>query len=125
MPANKKIIFPSSTSLDWAKMAAQELNDSDPIIKLTKIVDGVSVKPYYDAKNVSQKESEFVKSGNSSWLNVPKISVIDSGHANQVALQHLNNGADGILFDLKSNGQPEQLLKDIELPHCHVFFSCE
>ncbi len=125
MSTEEKINFPFATSLDWSKMATQELNDSDPLVKLSKSVAGISVKPYYDVNNVPQVKNSVVKSGLSSWLNVPKISVEDAKHANSVALDHLSNGADGILFGLKANAPTEQLLNGIQIEHCHVFFTID
>jgi methylmalonyl-CoA mutase len=123
--ALEKISFPSSSSVDWAKMAAQELNDPDPFQKLSSAVGGISVKPYYDGNDVSQAELWNVPSGFESWVNAPKISVLDPKAANQQALTHLNSGADGVLFDLTTKVSVEDLLKEIELPHCHVFFLCD
>lgn len=125
MAALEKISFPSSTSVDWAKMATQELNDLDPFQKLSTDIGGVSVKPYYDRNDVSQSEIRNLPSRFESWVNAPKISVLDPKVAHEQALLHLNSGADGILFELKAKVSAEDLLKEIELPHCHVFFLCD
>jgi methylmalonyl-CoA mutase len=121
----EKIKFPASTSSDWAKIASQELNHEDPFGKLSRTVGGIPVKPYYDSKDVSQIDEIKSSYFSGSWLNVPKVSVHEAILANQIALSHLNAGADGILFDLRANVLAEDLLKEIELPHCHVFFLCD
>lgn len=125
MTALEKIKFPSSTAVDWAKMASQELNNLDPFEKLSYYIGGHSVKPYYDRNDVSQPEIRNLSSSYESWINSPKISVHDAKSANKEALVHLNSGADGVLFDLKSKTLAEDLLKEIELPYCHVFFLCD
>ena len=50
--------------------------------------------------------------------------VQDSGKANQIALEGLNNGADGIVFDLSvsENLYLSTLLKDIKLEYCYLSF---
>jgi hypothetical protein len=49
--------------------------------------------------------------------------VIDLQTANRMALDHLESGADGILFDIKDPSvSVEGLLSGIELPFCSIFF---
>jgi methylmalonyl-CoA mutase len=59
-----------------------------------------------------------------SWENVPKISVSDSAAANEFALKLLNNGADGILFDVSDveTINISQLLEKIEWRYCSISF---
>lgn len=122
MSSEKKNKFSSSSLPDWTSAAAKEMNGSEPFSTLSKKVNGVSVKPYYDVKDVPQHDTQKSNFEFASWLNIPKISVDDARRANEAALAHLNSGADGILFDLKTNVQPEHLLRSIELQYCHIFF---
>jgi len=63
-----------------------------------------AVNPYYGAR---------------SWMNTPRIPVIDEKIANELALRYLNSGADGILFEpLKANIQWNVLLNHIKPEFC-------
>ncbi|MBI3219476.1 MAG: methylmalonyl-CoA mutase [Bacteroidetes bacterium] len=54
---------------------------------------------------------------------MPKVLADDGVQGNLQALQHLQNGADGILFEIVNGSlSPDVLLKDIELPYCTAFF---
>jgi methylmalonyl-CoA mutase len=53
---------------------------------------------------------------------MPKIPANDASSANRSALQSLNSGADGILFELRGSPDPNVLLKKIELPFCQTAF---
>src|SRR5690606_14636421 len=58
------------------------------------------------------------------WQNLESIVVGSPKQANQMALEALNHGADGIIFEI-SEEIPEfdLLLKDIMLQSCAVYFS--
>jgi methylmalonyl-CoA mutase len=59
-----------------------------------------------------------------TWLSLPKISLSSNKNANAVALNHLANGADGILFDLDESQSLDldALLSKIHWPSCNVSF---
>jgi methylmalonyl-CoA mutase len=112
----------------WKEAAQQELNGEDPFVKL-KIAKGkISILPYYDScpANTSSFFSLPISAntylGARGWVNAPKILVADEKSANKLALDHLNRGADGILFQIDTNPKFDQLLKGIELPYCFTFF---
>ncbi|HTH57061.1 MAG TPA: methylmalonyl-CoA mutase [Cyclobacteriaceae bacterium] len=110
--------FKSQTVRDWEKIAQQELGDN-PWKKLNKENSGINIKPYFDAGDSIELKKVAVPS--CDWVNAPKVLVTDEKKANALALTHLNSGADGIFFDLKS-ANLDSLLKDIHLQHCAVFF---
>jgi methylmalonyl-CoA mutase len=113
---------------DWEKIAQHELGNKHPWQNLTKKKGGLTVKPYYDRddyQNQKKAPTEY-QHGMCYCQNVPKVLVVDAKAANEEALNHLNSGADGVYFDIQTHFvQPEILLKNIELPYCSVFFSCE
>src|ERR1041385_2319093 len=110
---------------DWEKIAEQELG-SNPWEKLTKENSGIQIKPYYDSSNAVTENKVLISQTDRNWINASRISVTNEKTANTEALKHLNSGADGIFFELKSNSiNFNELLKDIELKFCSVFFSGE
>ncbi len=112
---------------DWEKIALHELGNKNPWENLTneKPQLGLPVKPYYDSANSVMEKKIFI-STSPNWHNTPKVLVRDGNKANAEALTHLNSGADGIWFDVQSQTvKMEELLRNIELPYCSLFFSSE
>lgn len=103
--------FPKTNKDHWKLAATSELNGSEPFNKLAwNDKDKIKFFPYYDRPDRSSLEypenfflaaSEKTFSGARSWNNLPGITVTEELAANKHALDHLSNGADGILFYLK------------------------
>lgn len=123
--------FLNADSKAWADVAKNELNGKNPFETLSYVRGGINVKPYYEAsdtKNIAEDNlmpSADPYLGPRGWYNTPKIDVTDSSVANTKALEHLNNGADGILFNIQSTVVVEKLLANIKLPYCATFFQFE
>ena len=58
--------------------------------------------------------------GDRHWINYQWVRVDDEKTANKTALHALNNGAEGIVFELSRNPNWNDLLKDIGLEYCHL-----
>ena len=114
--------FNSHSVRDWEKIAQQELGNKNPWENLTKAKRGTTIKPYYDCDDEGEeKKIHFPHATN--WQNVPKVIVIDEKKANEEALTHLNEGADGIWFDIQQHIKVDSLFNKIELPICSVYFN--
>lgn len=121
--------FSSSTSADWAKVAEKEVSSQNPWEVLAWQSDGILFKPYYDGTDLRNLQSLQLPVANSpyygarAWHNMPCVVVTNEETANTMALQHLANGADGILFDLQEKKiNFEKLLKGIGWPYCSLSF---
>jgi methylmalonyl-CoA mutase len=120
--------FGPSAKKEWTEAAKQELGANHSIKKLIQKIDGIDVHPYYDQSDLpSSLDFQLPTSQNEfreprAWFNMPRITVNDAATANRQALQALNSGADGILFELLGAANPSLLLKDIELPYCQTVF---
>ena len=120
--------FGPSSKKEWVEAAKQELGAGHPIEKLIQKIDGIDVLPYYDQSDLPSSidfqlpssQNEFVEPR--PWFNMPKILVNDAFRANLQALESLNSGADGILFELQGSPDANVLLKKIELPYCQTAF---
>ncbi len=129
-----KQAFPTPNPVDWSVAAARELLGKDPFEVLAwETNDKIKFFPYYDQRNYSHigylKNFAFPPSANENtgareWQCIPKISVLDNNYANTVALNHLANGAEGILFDVSTNNSIDiqVLLNQIDWPYCNVSF---
>lgn len=132
--ADKKnrIDFPPANVRDWEKTAQHELGGKNPWEKLTFSKYGMVLKPYYDRfdrpdeTKIKIEPGTFINQDARSWVNAPLLVVQNEKSANEKSLHYLNNGAEGIFFQLQSNQVDfKVLLKNIELPHCAVFFKTE
>lgn len=119
--------FNAASIKDWEIAARQELNSANPWEKLTYQGKGWSIVPYYD-RNESRttisllKSSQNEFSGPNTWYNCPYLKVEDAKTANENALKHLREDADGIFFELNEEVDFEILLKDIESQYCSLNF---
>ncbi len=100
----KKIFSPfkPASLSDWVAAARHELDGANPLEKLAHKKGGMVIQPYYDENNgevlLQPSSNSFL--GPRAWYNCPRIIVRQEETANQIALEHLKNGADGILFEL-------------------------
>ncbi|HYG02675.1 MAG TPA: methylmalonyl-CoA mutase family protein [Chryseosolibacter sp.] len=136
IPINKLLAqtFPKSNKDEWKKIATSELNGNEPFNQLTwKIQDELGFLPYYDKQilqDISLRDRFIQRSkkdsflGNRAWYNQPMVSVTSDAESNKSALEHLKNGADGVLFNLRES-QPDlsKLLNEIEPEYCALSFS--
>lgn len=125
--------FSKSSKEDWKRIAISELNGNEPVKELSwQDDDGLIFLPYYDqsdlkslgylqAFHLQPTKNSFL--GNRTWYNLPGISVSDEMAGNQIALQHLNSGADGVLFTIENNSQNlNRLLNEIQASYCVLSF---
>jgi methylmalonyl-CoA mutase len=126
--------FPKSNRENWIQTAMREIDGKDPIENLSwNNADGIAFFPYYTSedaaplqfqRNFGGRIAQNKFSASNAWINMPCITIGDEKSANEKALLHLQNGADGVLFDLSKNpdAQPDKLLSGIEWQFCSVSF---
>ncbi|HEU5291905.1 MAG TPA: hypothetical protein VFU05_14745, partial [Cyclobacteriaceae bacterium] len=121
--------FAKHTREDWKKIASTENEGKDPDKTLTWKVGSLPGKAYYDKNDLpassfqlSPAKNSFL--GNRTWHNLPVVTVTSEKKANHLALNHLQNGADGILFDIRDSKSLDidQILEGIEWPYCMISF---
>jgi methylmalonyl-CoA mutase len=123
--------FQQATKEDWKKVAQKELDGQDPDQALTREVEKLIIKPFYDQSDLDNGNhnillpSENAFRGPRAWVNAPLVDVVDEKTANEHALNHLNHGAEGVVFRVGTDIDLDLLLKEVELPHCSVSFILE
>lgn len=123
--------FPGSDKNIWKEAAQKELSGKDPFAELTFDIGSITLKPYYDRSDTDGLQQDAldvspdVYLGPRGWLNTPKVLVTSEIEANKVALEHLNHGADAIVFEISSSITLDKLLSGIKLPYCAVYFMCD
>jgi len=125
--------FPISNKSDWLRTATSETDGKDPFEILAWKLDGLTFSPYYDRtdvtpfqylRNFELQPSHVVHAGARFWENLPQLVVADERKDNLSILHHLNNGADGILLDIRNRQTVDiaALLNDVDWPYCNVSF---
>lgn len=128
--------FPAVSKDQWKEKTLADLRGADFDKKLVwRTLEGFNLQPYYtseDLENVGylkKFESSILNmedgtQGPRYWVNRVKIAVQDAESANREAIDALNNGADGLIFDLsgKEDIDIKKLLNNILPLHCSVSF---
>lgn len=128
--------FPLVKKSQWKDQVMADLKGADFDKKLVwKTLEGFDLQPYYTRDDLEQIrylqkfESSILNMENGSegpryWVNREKIVVNDADSANRAAIEALNAGADGLIFDLtgKENVDIKKLLNNILPLHCSVSF---
>jgi len=121
--------FTKHSRPDWLKAATTETEGKNPDEALSWKAGIITGRAYYDKNDLPENNFQLVASpnpylGNRGWHNLPLITVQSEALANTIALKHLQNGADGVLFDIRSKPSInlDQLVEGIEWSYCMVSF---
>jgi methylmalonyl-CoA mutase len=126
--------FPKSRKGDWKNIATREIDGRDPHKVLSwRGKDEILFLPYYDDQDVANLDflSKFqippsvnAFSGARFWVNLPSVQVKDEKTGNKQSLEHLSNGAEGVLFTLEQSSDVKlhELMNNIQWPYCFVAF---
>ncbi|AHM62117.1 methylmalonyl-CoA mutase, N-terminal domain/subunit [Flammeovirgaceae bacterium 311] len=137
--------FSATDKEQWKKQVLQDLKGKSYDNLLWKLPEGFSLDPYYTAKDLAATAKGIAATTAPNidlnppaaepggeprqWVNMQYLPVSnDAAAANALALEALNGGADGLLFDLRAlKDLPDfhVLLKGILLEHCTVSFQVE
>ncbi|MEP2773956.1 MAG: methylmalonyl-CoA mutase family protein [Fulvivirga sp.] len=132
----KQKLFEDFNKVDkkqWLEKATADLKGANPQEKYGwKIEDGISLDLYYDKSDTKRLSTSFQNrqyvadhpSGHiRHWDNLQEVLVDDDKKANNVALEALEGGAEGLIFKLQNQDVDYNvLLKDIQTAFCSVWF---
>lgn len=109
----------------WPEAAKSELKQANPLEHLQKKWGDWLIQPYYDAKGSGSSHGvqklSFPHKAANGWFNLPLVNV-NSDEPNSLAVNHLNCGADGVVFRLNNSVKPETLLNNIKPEFCFLGF---
>ncbi|MGB5977535.1 MAG: methylmalonyl-CoA mutase family protein, partial [Cyclobacteriaceae bacterium] len=127
-----KKYFRETTPEEWSTKAEKDLKGA-PLSGLTKTsYENIPIDPLYTSvpDNVDELYSrQYIydgpEPGARHWTNYELIPLSSEKEANHLALKSLQNGADGIIFDLKKDADLNfsDLLRDIKPQYCHISFT--
>jgi methylmalonyl-CoA mutase len=128
--------FPGVSKSQWKEKTLLDLKGADFDKKLIwRTLEGFNLQPYYSKEDLnhlaylkkfesSVLNKEDGHNGPRFWINRESILVNDAESANKAAIEALNSGADGLIFDLtgKEDIDIKKLLNNILPLHCSVSF---
>jgi methylmalonyl-CoA mutase len=128
--------FDTASKKDWLNKVSEDLKGTSYQSLQWHTYEGFRLEPYYTRAEIKKlgyltqlhNAPALASSGSGSprqWVNNQYIRVKNEKDANSIALDALNQGADGIYFDVSrlTNLKLELLLKDIYLNHCSISFN--
>ena len=121
--------FHVQTKDDWVKKALIDLKGLSLAEIDNEIEPGLVTPAYLTAEDIN--DSLLIRTSPPSvdlntsrnWINYQHITVFDEILANDLALEALNMGAQGLLFAIQGIPDFERLLADIEMSSCAISFS--
>lgn len=115
--------FKPVSKIEWKNKVLGELGNND-FESLLWNSNGLIMEPYYsneDLKKIEYRESYF-KKYEEGFINYAWIQVTDEDSAGKAGTDALKSGAGGLLFQINSFPELDNLLKDILPEFCHITF---
>lgn len=107
--------FIGPSKKEWIEKAKTDLKGADFNQRLVwKNINGIGLQPFYTRED--QKELLNNTGQNAeNIINYRRITVNDAVEANRLASKAIEEGINGILFEINTQAAPETLLKNIDL----------
>ena len=115
--------FPKVNKEKWNTVATKQLKGNDPDEQLNWQTEGIELLPYYDQSDLEGLEylGNFFDEVNSfEWKLFEEIDVKKDKLANEQALESLQGGCNGVIFNLKNNVDQDVLFNDIMPDICDI-----
>jgi methylmalonyl-CoA mutase len=117
-------IFPDIPKSTWEDLARKQLKGQDPISALGwKSDTHLELNPYYDQSDTEALNylSDFFEASKIiEWKLYEQVDVINSPTANQVILEALKGGCDGVILDISNEVQFGELLQNVLTDICDL-----
>ena len=113
--------FSPVTKQEWIDKATIDLKGAEFSRLVWKNLNNISVDPFYNAEDKSEFLSNMGENSG-ALINYRKIIVISGESGNELALKAIEEGINGLLFDVKENVSVAKLLKGIDLNKTVVSF---
>ncbi len=123
--------FEKSSAIEWKNQIIKELKDKPFENLISKTPEGISIQPFYHKDTAEDSEINIqnsIQKVNEAlppryWANQAKVIVKSENEANKAALEALNGGAEGIIFEIeKADLNLETLLNGIQPEYCMISF---
>ena len=120
--------FHQQSKQDWIEKASADLKGSSLESIQNEIEPGLSTPAYLTTEDIDDCEPILTnQSGTNAiapryWINYQEVMVASEVIANDEALEALNMGAQGIIFNIQHIPDFERLLADIKIANCSISF---
>lgn len=112
--------FSPATAADWKARLEKDLKGiTYDQLSLTDR-NGITIHPFYTPEDTVTVAGPVPV--NADWNICSRIEVTDAARANKEALDQLNNGASGLIFNIHTGADPAVLLQEIALPYIYTRF---
>lgn len=118
--------FKPVSKSEWKAKIISDLGEKDFDQLIWHTTEGIAIQPFYTQEDLKGKQTnlEYFPGNARTWENLDKVKVYNPKQANQMALEALAMGADGIIFEIEGPDPAfDLLLKDVYLNHCSIYFS--
>jgi len=119
--------FDAVSNQEWLEKAALDLKGTSPLEKFQKnLGSSIEQMPYYDQNSTQSHKFPSISHllnhrEYNPWHNVEAIDVSNEKESNQLAINALENGCNGLHFNnKKGNCDLRILLKNVSLPYCYL-----
>lgn len=112
--------FATTDKNTWKERIAKDLKGITFEMLQTTNDSGIVVQPFYN--NSDFKENSSAIFNHTEWNILSKINVVDEKTANAIALEQLNNGATGLVFQISDTVDLSVLLNEILLQYIETVF---
>ncbi len=114
--------FPSVSTEQWMERVTADLKGADFDKKLVwKNLTGINIQPCYNIES-NIKQLKNTGKNSQSLVNYRNVAVVSAEEGNKLAVKAVDEGINGIIFQLKENVSAEILLKGIDLNEIAVSF---
>ena len=114
--------FPSVTTEQWMERVNADLKGADFDKKLVwKNLSGINIQPCYNIENTIE-QLQNTGENSQSLVNYRSVIVTTAQSGNKLALKAVEEGINGIIFELKENVSASTLLNGINLNEITVSF---
>lgn len=118
--------FPPVSREEWMKQVIKDLKGADYNDKLVyTTVEGIRVDPFYTAPETAPETARQPLFSHTSWDIMERLQVTGEKAANRLILQALQQGATGLVLEVKAAVDLSLLLEDVELPYIRVIFQVQ
>ena len=112
--------FTATTAAQWKEQLVKDLKGIDYNTLVWQTNSGIDIQPFYTKENLSSSPNPVFSKND--WAICETIFVSDAKTANLQALNALQNGASGLVFNITKKTEYAVLLKDISIQHIYVLF---
>ena len=114
--------FGPASKQDWIEKVKIDLKGADFDRKLVwKNLSKINIQPFYNAED-KQDYLENTGGNSQTLINYRSINAQSGASGNKLALEAIEEGINGLLFDIKENSDVSKLLKGIDLNEISVSF---